>query len=402
MDQCILEPEDKDGYLDDDGCPDSTTTPTASPTARTSAPTSRRTSTASRTTTAAPIPDNDGDRVADVDDYCPNTPGIPGGDKPGCPKKNTLIVVTEKEIRITQQIQFEFNKAVIKPGISFKILDEVGGVLNDNPKISLEVQGHTDNVGARRVQHEAVAVARRRRAAYLVAHGIAPDRLVVQGLRLPPAARPEQQRREPRAQPPRAVHSDRVGGAGSPPRSARPRAGRFERCRGAGDTCAPKRLRAQLLARRGLDLLYARAPPEEPTCNESLVTAMARRRLSWSASFVVCGRRRRGPTGALAADPKIEKEAQALQKKAIEEDNLNVNYPGAIKKLQSAIAKCDGDKCNSALKAALLRDLGAMQVLNGSVDEGKASFGQAIGLDAVHRPRSRVQEPAARGHLEPT
>ncbi len=49
--------------------------------------------------------------------------------------------MTEKEIRITQQIQFEFNKAVIKPGISYKILDEVVGVLTDNPKISLEVQG---------------------------------------------------------------------------------------------------------------------------------------------------------------------------------------------------------------------------------------------------------------------
>ena len=106
------------------------------------------------------------------------------------------------------------------------------------------------------------------------------------------------------------------------------------------------------------------------------------------------------PNFALAADPKIEKEAQALQKKAIEEDNLNVNYAGAIKKLQSAVAKCDGDKCNSSLKAALLRDLGAMQILNGNVDEGKASFGQAIGMDSSIELDSVVQEPPARGHLE--
>jgi hypothetical protein len=109
------------------------------------------------------------------------------------------------------------------------------------------------------------------------------------------------------------------------------------------------------------------------------LTAVARRRLSWlffvAASIVVAA-----PSGAWA-DPKIEKEAQALQKKAIEEDNLNVNYAGAVKKLQTAIAKCDGDKCNTGLKAALNRDLGAMQVLNGSVDEGKASFATALGLD---------------------
>jgi hypothetical protein len=89
-----------------------------------------------------------------------------------------------------------------------------------------------------------------------------------------------------------------------------------------------------------------------------------------------------GAVPALAADAKIEKEALALQKKAIEEDNLNVNYGGAAKKLQTAITKCDGDKCSSSTKASLFRDLGAMQILNGSVDDGKASFSQAIGMDS--------------------
>ncbi len=114
------------------------------------------------------------------------------------------------------------------------------------------------------------------------------------------------------------------------------------------------------------------------------LTAAAQRRLSRIFCLVLAfaGIGLATPGVALAADPKIEKEAQALEKKAIEEDNLNVNYAGAIKKLQSAIAKCDGDKCNSSLKASLLRDLGAMQVLNGNVDEGKASFGQAIGMDS--------------------
>jgi hypothetical protein len=114
------------------------------------------------------------------------------------------------------------------------------------------------------------------------------------------------------------------------------------------------------------------------------LTAAAPRRLSWTFClvFMFAGIVLSAPGVAFAADPKVEKEAQALQKKAIEEDNLNVNYAGAIKKLQSAIAKCAGEKCNSSLKAALLRDLGAMQVLNGNVDEGKASFGQALGMDS--------------------
>ncbi len=88
------------------------------------------------------------------------------------------------------------------------------------------------------------------------------------------------------------------------------------------------------------------------------------------------------PRPAFAADPAIESAAKALQKKAVEEDFLNLDYASAIKKLQSAIQKCDGDKCTSNTKGSLYRDLGAMQVLNGNEGDGRLSFGQALGLDA--------------------
>src|SRR6202041_1599888 len=108
-------------------------------------------------------------------------PGISGGDKPGCPRKSTLIVVTEKEIRITQQIQFEFNKAVIKPGISYKILDEVVSVLVDNQKFDIEVQGHTDNVGADAYNMNLSQTRADAVRAYLVSHGVAASRLISKG-----------------------------------------------------------------------------------------------------------------------------------------------------------------------------------------------------------------------------
>jgi len=180
-DQCILEPEDVDGYLDDDGCPDPDNDADGIPDDKDQCKNEPEDYDGYKDDDGCPDPDNDGDGIADLEDYCPNTPGVRGGDKPGCPKKNSLIVVTEKEIRITQQIQFEFNKAVIKPGISYKILDEIVGVLTDNPKISLEVQGHTDNVGndgynMKLSQSRADAV-----RAYLVAHGTGPDRLISRG-----------------------------------------------------------------------------------------------------------------------------------------------------------------------------------------------------------------------------
>jgi outer membrane protein OmpA-like peptidoglycan-associated protein len=186
MDQCLLEPEDKDGYLDADGCPDLDNDADGIPDDKDKSADGKDCRNdpedfdGFQDDDGCPDPDNDGDGVADTMDACPNTPGYNGGDKPGCPKKNSAVVVTKTQILITQQIQFEFNRAVIRP-VSFKILDEVVGVLKDNPQITLEIQGHTDNVGSAQVnkalsQFRADAVRK-----YFVAKGIAANRLVAKG-----------------------------------------------------------------------------------------------------------------------------------------------------------------------------------------------------------------------------
>jgi outer membrane protein OmpA-like peptidoglycan-associated protein len=173
----MLEPEDKDGYLDEDGCPEPDNDLDGIPDKLDKCPNEPEDPDGFQDEDGCPDKDNDGDTVLDVDDQCPNTPGAPNGPRPGCP---SLVVVTAKEIRITQQIQFEFNKATIRP-VSYPILDAVRDVLKDNPQFTIEVQGHTDNVGTpqynlRLSQQRADSVRQ-----YLIKAGIDGKRLVSKG-----------------------------------------------------------------------------------------------------------------------------------------------------------------------------------------------------------------------------
>jgi outer membrane protein OmpA-like peptidoglycan-associated protein len=189
-DQCILDPEDKDGYLDEDGCPELDNDSDGVPDFG-EGKTKDGTSCANmpedmdgfQDDDGCPDPDNDGDSVADLGDDCPNIFGIAGGTHPGCPKANTLIVVTAKEIKITQQIQFVTASWIIlpPPSPSYSILDSVDDVLNQNPKITLEVQGHTDNVGPYAYNMNLSQQRANSVMTYMIKHGIAASRLTAKG-----------------------------------------------------------------------------------------------------------------------------------------------------------------------------------------------------------------------------
>jgi hypothetical protein len=131
-------------------------------------------------------------------------------------------------------------------------------------------------------------------------------------------------------------------------------------------------------------------PFEEPDVHRILL-AIDAPRLFACVSIFVCVLLARP---LLGADSNIEKQVQILQKKAIEEDNLNLNYPEAIKKLATAISKCGPDKCGATLKGALYRDLGAMLILNGSVDDGRSAFAKALGLDPALELDAAYKTPA--------
>ena len=91
--------------------------------------------------------DSDGDGIPDTEDACPHErgPRDPDPKKNGCPR----VHVTESEVIILEQVQFDTGKATIKK-VSDGLLDEVAGVLKEHPELlKIEVQGHTDSRGLR-------------------------------------------------------------------------------------------------------------------------------------------------------------------------------------------------------------------------------------------------------------
>jgi OmpA-OmpF porin, OOP family len=193
---CPYSDKDKDGIFDEqDACPDEPGVANADPKKNGCPPSDRDNdkviddndacpdipgiATGDAKTNGCP-PDTDGDGIRDDKDACPNEKGVPNTENPaknGCP----LVVFTEKEIEINEQVQFEVDKAVIRPA-SDALLDQVAQVIKDHPEIKkMEVQGHTDNSGTK--QHNKILSGSRAEAVRkaLVKRGVKENLLASKG-----------------------------------------------------------------------------------------------------------------------------------------------------------------------------------------------------------------------------
>ncbi len=85
--------------------------------------------------------DSDGDGVYDYQDACPNTPAGAKVDEKGCRVK------LEEKVVIDMRLNFDTNKAAIKPGMVAEI-SKVAEFMRQYPDVNAEIQGHTDSVGA--------------------------------------------------------------------------------------------------------------------------------------------------------------------------------------------------------------------------------------------------------------
>lgn len=84
-DECPELAEDKDGFEDQDGCPDFDNDDDGVPDESDRCPTEKEDADDFQDDDGCPDPDNDQDGVPDVKDACPNEKGSIAGPKPGCP-----------------------------------------------------------------------------------------------------------------------------------------------------------------------------------------------------------------------------------------------------------------------------------------------------------------------------
>ena len=147
-DICPNEPEDKDGFRDADGCPDTDNDQDGLADSVDKCPAQPEDRDGFQDSDGCPDLDNDNDRIADVQDACPLKPEDYDGDsdQDGCPDLYKLVVVTAQKIELKQKVFFATAKARILPR-SFQLLNEVGKVLKDRPKIHIRIEGHTDSRG---------------------------------------------------------------------------------------------------------------------------------------------------------------------------------------------------------------------------------------------------------------
>lgn len=179
VDRCPNDPEDRDGYEDEDGCPELDNDNDGLNDTVDRCPDRAEDKDGFEDDDGCPDCDNDGDGVLECPEIVDKCPNKAAKTADGCPEYK-LVKVTEKKIELSQTVYFDTAKATIKP-VSFPLLNEVAKALDDNPKIKVRIEGHTDSRGSDsynlRLSTARAASVRN----YLVARGTDGSRMVSQG-----------------------------------------------------------------------------------------------------------------------------------------------------------------------------------------------------------------------------
>jgi outer membrane protein OmpA-like peptidoglycan-associated protein len=177
-DACPNDPEDIDGFEDEDGCPDTDNDKDGILDGSDTCPDDPEDIDGFEDEDGCPDVDNDKDGIPDVEDKCPLVKGTRKWE--GCPGKQ-MVVLTGSEIKILEQVYFDTGKTTIKKR-SYDLLNQVANVLLSTPVLKkVEVQGHTDDRGGDDYNLKLSDGRAKSVRDYLVGRGVAADRLESRG-----------------------------------------------------------------------------------------------------------------------------------------------------------------------------------------------------------------------------
>ncbi|MCA9528144.1 MAG: OmpA family protein, partial [Myxococcales bacterium] len=184
-DDCPLLAEDRDGFMDDDGCPEEDNDFDGIPDVEDACPLSPEDEDGIEDDDGCPEDeDRDGDGIFDAVDRCPDEPEVFNAidDDDGCPDEGGRVKVGCEQVEIGEKVFFDFDAATIQAR-SHGLLDDVASVLRTATFVRrVRVEGHTDAQGPGDYNRD---LSRRRAqavATYLSARGVPGGKLQVAGL----------------------------------------------------------------------------------------------------------------------------------------------------------------------------------------------------------------------------
>ncbi|MBL9018659.1 MAG: OmpA family protein, partial [Myxococcales bacterium] len=174
------EPEDVDGFEDDDGCPDPDNDGDKVADAVDKCP-EREDIDGFEDGDGCPDPDNDHDQIADASDRCPLVAENVNSyeDEDGCPDTIPRPTLDQILKTFTDRILFEYDKAVLTPE-SNRVIGEVANLLKATPEIELlSIEGHSSRDGEARRNEKLSQERAQATADALIASGVEARRLQV-------------------------------------------------------------------------------------------------------------------------------------------------------------------------------------------------------------------------------
>ncbi|HEX4459925.1 MAG TPA: OmpA family protein [Polyangia bacterium] len=186
-DKCPNEAEDRDGYQDEDGCPDIDNDGDGIPDAQDKCPNDPEDKDGFQDDDGCPDLDNDGDGIPDSVDKCPNEPETFNGidDTDGCPDSGSgaagTIAITGGKIELPEAIQFEegSDRLIAR---SQSLVERVAEKMKANPQVKrIRIEGHTDDVGSPKKNLELSQLRAEAVRAFMIRKGVEADRLQAVG-----------------------------------------------------------------------------------------------------------------------------------------------------------------------------------------------------------------------------